>query len=221
MECFYVSVLLLSVYESVSSKVPLYHLNQGSFYPIDPNITELSSSIELEGDIFELHSYIPHQFFEYIKCQHNTTFASVISIKTESQSALVISESNLIQVYVEESEFDVVGYVCEVLYVYLPSMQCLISSIDMVHLCEIGLKGIIFLVLCEQSNLMPLGNPVIDIILLDEVIEEPPRDAEFGSKHLIEEYFVLWDEETIVKEFIPLVWLIFSEFFQVVNLNVR
>lgn len=59
------------------------------------------------------------------------------------------------------------------------------------------------------------------LILLYEVIEESPRDAEFRSKHLIEECFVLWNEETIVKEFVPLVWLIFSEFFQVVNLNVR
>ena len=89
------------------------------------------------------------------------------------------------------------------------------------HFCKIGLKGIVFLVFGKESNLLSFGDSMSNVVFLDKVIEESPRYTEFRSKHLIEECFVLWNEETIVKKLISLVWFIFSESFQVVNLYVR
>ena len=126
MKTFYVPVLLFSVDEPVSSEITLDHLNQVSLYPINPDIAELCSPIELKGNIFECDSYIQHQFFEHIKCQHYTALASVISIETKSCSTLVIPERDLVEIDIEEPKLYVVRYIRQVLDIYLPSMKCLV-----------------------------------------------------------------------------------------------
>lgn len=214
------SVLLFPVDEPVSSEIALDHLDQVSFDAIDPDIAELRSPVELESNVFERNPYVQHQFFEHVEREHDAAFAPVVSVETEREPALVIPEGDLVEIDVEEPELDVVRYVGQVLDVHLPPVERLVSGIDMVHFRQIRFEGIVFLVLGKQSDLMSFGNPMIDMILLDEVIEEPPGDVESGSERLVEERFVLGNEETVAEEFVPLVRLIFPEFRQVADLRI-
>ena len=140
------SILFLSIDESVSSEVTFNHLDQTSLHTVDSNITELSSSIELESDVFESDSYIQHQLLEHIECEYYTTLAPIISIEAKSKSALVIPEGYLVEIDIKESESYIVWYVRQILDIHLPSMECFVSSIDMMHLCKIRLESIIFFV---------------------------------------------------------------------------
>ena len=68
---------------------------------------------------------------------------------------------------------------------------------------------------------MSLGDPVFNMVLFYEVIEESFRESKIGSKYLSKLHLIFWDKESVIKELVSLIWLVLSKDCQIVYLYSR